>query len=226
MEKKLTKNEKGITLVALIITIIILLILAVVSIRAITGDNILGKSETAKEKYESAKKDEADKLGNYANSIETNGNNKNNESNAKYFRGIADGEIIVKMANNKLEFYYRGEESGPYYKIPQSNYDGYYVISLNTKVKSSGSIHNYDKVWARISKDESEYRDDDIIIENVHYSTTDIFLISDTEACNDPSNWYYANEEESLMEEESEYSICTLLTDFDTSLLSEEEISF
>ena len=70
MEKELTKNEKGITLVALIITIIILLILAVVSIRAITGDNILGKSETAKEKYESAKSNELDILKDYENNIE------------------------------------------------------------------------------------------------------------------------------------------------------------
>ena len=53
-----TKNEKGITLVALIITIIILLILAVISIRAITGDNILGKSETAKNKYIEAQEKE------------------------------------------------------------------------------------------------------------------------------------------------------------------------
>ncbi len=70
MEKKLTKKEKGITLVALIITIIILLILAVISIRAITGDNILGKSEKAKEKYESAKSNELDILKDYENSIE------------------------------------------------------------------------------------------------------------------------------------------------------------
>ena len=69
MEKKLTKNEKGITLVALIITIIILLILAVISIRAITGDNILGKSETAKEKYTNAKNNELDTLKDYENNI-------------------------------------------------------------------------------------------------------------------------------------------------------------
>ena len=221
MEKKLTKNEKGITLVALIITIIILLILAVVSIRAITGDNILGKAEAGKEKYESAKKEEEKTLGDYVDSMDLNKNS--GSSDAKYFRIIMDGEGIVKIANNKLKFYYRGEESGPYYKIPEQ--EGNYLISLNTKVKSNGTIHNYDKAWARRRDDESEYREDDIIIENVHYSTTDIILISDTEICNDPSNWYYANEEESLMEEESEDSIAGLLTDFDTSLLSEEEIS-
>ena len=69
MEKRLTKNEKGITLVALIITIIVLLILAVVSIRAITGDNILGKAETGKNKYEKARKDELDILKSYEKNI-------------------------------------------------------------------------------------------------------------------------------------------------------------
>ena len=37
--KKKLKNEKGITLIALVITIIVLLILAAVSIATLTGDN-------------------------------------------------------------------------------------------------------------------------------------------------------------------------------------------
>lgn len=43
--KKKTKNEEGITLIALIITIIVLLILAAVTIITLTGENgILRKS--------------------------------------------------------------------------------------------------------------------------------------------------------------------------------------
>lgn len=49
------KQEKGITLIALVITIIILLILAGVSIAMLTGDNgILNQAQTAKEKTERA----------------------------------------------------------------------------------------------------------------------------------------------------------------------------
>ena len=62
MEKKLTKNEKGITLVALIITIIILLILAIVSIRAIKDGGILSKTQSAKEIYSEAEEKEKIKL--------------------------------------------------------------------------------------------------------------------------------------------------------------------
>ena len=52
------KNEKGITLVALIVTIIVLIILAAVTLRTLTGEHgILGNAKTAavKTEYESAK---------------------------------------------------------------------------------------------------------------------------------------------------------------------------
>ena len=49
-QKKMTKKEKGITLIALVITIIVLLILAGVSIAMLTGDNgILTQAKEAKE---------------------------------------------------------------------------------------------------------------------------------------------------------------------------------
>ena len=45
-------NEKGITLIALVVTVIVLLILAAVSIAMLTGKNgILSKASTAKEKH-------------------------------------------------------------------------------------------------------------------------------------------------------------------------------
>ena len=51
--RKLFKNEKGITLIALVITIIVLLILAGVSIATLTGDNgIMNRAKGAKEKTE------------------------------------------------------------------------------------------------------------------------------------------------------------------------------
>lgn len=50
-----TKNNKGITLIALIITIIILLILVSVTVRTLLGDDgIINKTILAKEKYENA----------------------------------------------------------------------------------------------------------------------------------------------------------------------------
>ena len=100
MEKELTKNEKGITLVALIITIIVLLILAVISIRAITGDNILGKSETAKEKYESAKSNELDILKNYENNIEPEKLDVQKVKNKAYVWESMEDTICVNYITN------------------------------------------------------------------------------------------------------------------------------
>ncbi len=58
------KNQKGITLIALVITIIVLLILAGVSIAMLTGENgILTKASDAREKRAVADVDEALKLG-------------------------------------------------------------------------------------------------------------------------------------------------------------------
>lgn len=45
------KNQKGITLVALIITIIVMLILVAVSVAVVINSNILGTTEKTGEKY-------------------------------------------------------------------------------------------------------------------------------------------------------------------------------
>lgn len=45
------KNQKGITLVALIITIIVMLILVAVSVAVVINSNILGTAEKTGEKY-------------------------------------------------------------------------------------------------------------------------------------------------------------------------------
>ena len=63
MLKSTLKRNKGITLIALVVTIIVLLILAGVSISMLTGENgILNRAAEAKEKTETASKDEQRKL--------------------------------------------------------------------------------------------------------------------------------------------------------------------
>ena len=53
------KNERGITLVALVVTIIVLLILAGVAISlTISDDGIFGREQNANEKYDKAAKNE------------------------------------------------------------------------------------------------------------------------------------------------------------------------
>ena len=68
--KENSKNENGITLIALVITIIVLLILAGVSIAMLTGDNgILTQAKEAKEKTEEARREEEQQLQSILNRI-------------------------------------------------------------------------------------------------------------------------------------------------------------
>ena len=66
----LRKENKGITLVALVITIIILLILAGISISALTNTGIFEKAKDAKEKSEDAALDLNTKLDEYENELD------------------------------------------------------------------------------------------------------------------------------------------------------------
>ena len=70
-EDKMGKtNEKGITLIALVITIIVLLILAGVSIAMLTGNNgILTQAQRAKNETENAQEVEEERLNEYKNTI-------------------------------------------------------------------------------------------------------------------------------------------------------------
>ena len=68
--KKILKNTKGITLVALVITIVILLILAGISISALTNTGIFQKAKDAKRKSEDATLDQNTKLDEYENEID------------------------------------------------------------------------------------------------------------------------------------------------------------
>ena len=67
-----TKEQKGITLIALIITIVVLLILAAVAISSITNDGILGYATNAAKDYNQAVKNEQDMLENYIEYLDKN----------------------------------------------------------------------------------------------------------------------------------------------------------
>ena len=81
--KKILKNTKGITLVALVITIIILLILAGISISALTNTGIFQKAKDAKQKSEDAALDQNTKLDEYENEIDKYLPKQNENSLAK-----------------------------------------------------------------------------------------------------------------------------------------------
>ena len=85
-------NEKGITLVALIVTIIVLLILASISIAMLTGENgILNQAKKAKEETNQGEEIEKIKIAVMGSSIDENG-----------FNSVIDEEKLKKELTNQL----------------------------------------------------------------------------------------------------------------------------
>ena len=64
-QRKNTRRNRGITLIALVITVIILLILAGISIAELTGTGIFAKAKEAKQKYKDAEELENQRLADY-----------------------------------------------------------------------------------------------------------------------------------------------------------------
>ena len=89
----LSKNNKGITLVALVITIIILLILAGISISVLTNTGIFGKAKEAKEKSEDAQRNEQDILGQYMDEL----NKQSSDEKFEKIKGVNKPELMQGM---------------------------------------------------------------------------------------------------------------------------------
>ena len=67
---KITKTQKGITLLALVITIVVLLILAGVAINSIENTNLIDQASAAGQKWNEAQDNESTTLGSYESEID------------------------------------------------------------------------------------------------------------------------------------------------------------
>ena len=98
--KTITKTNKGITLIALVITIIVLLILAGVSIATLTGQNgILSKASNAEKENDIADTKEQIKIE-LMGSFEDNGNSYTNEDVIAAVKKITGKEVKELLGMN------------------------------------------------------------------------------------------------------------------------------
>ena len=120
-----TKEERGITLIALVITVIVLLILAGVSIAMLTGNNgILTQAKLAKEKTELAKEDEENKL------------EKNNEYINEQTGNAVPGKIVTETKKDNYV-----DSEGSKATIPEG-----FSVDENENIISKGLVvHGPDK---------------------------------------------------------------------------------
>ena len=117
------KQEKGITLIALVITIIILLILAGVTIAALSGDNgILTRAKEAKEKTEQDQKEEEKTLSNMENILNnaTNFNNINTEDTNPAGAMPANVTILENDANKGIVIKDKNDNEWVWIEVPKT----------------------------------------------------------------------------------------------------------
>lgn len=159
--KERMKQEKGITLIALVITIIVLLILAGVTIATLTGENgILNQANKAKIKSDIAEVKEqaqldianwtAEKLKNGEDTTLDDATVKSiiesaNQNNTnKYYSELTTTSIITKQGNEILfsEFYKKeGTEGVDYSQLNVGDYISNYPVQYDN-VASCGNFYN------------------------------------------------------------------------------------
>ena len=128
LRKEKRKQERGITLIALITTIIVLLILAGITIGAITGSNgIIGQAQSAKEETEIANEKEIIDIS----TVEAMGKNNRGNLEEEEFQNTID-----KHTNEKADVTDIGEEFEVFFE--ESN--RYYIVDKD------GNILSYDNV--------------------------------------------------------------------------------
>ncbi len=147
LKKGKRKQERGITLIALITTIIVLLILAGISIGAITGSNgIIGQAQSAKEETEIAQEKEIIDIS----TVEAMGkNNRGNLEEEEFQNAISNhtnGNVTVSDIGEEFEVFF--EESNRYYSVDKDGNILDYVIGATDQYpgditrKEDGTVLN------------------------------------------------------------------------------------
>ena len=117
------KNEKGITLIALVITIIVLLILAGITIAALSGDNgILTRAKEAKEKTEQAQKEEEKTLSNMESILNNTStfNNVNTEDTNPAGAMPTNVTILERDANKGIVIKDKNDNEWVWIEVPKT----------------------------------------------------------------------------------------------------------
>ena len=157
---KICKNNKGITLIALVVSIIVLLILAGISISMLTGQNgILNGATETKEKTDYAKEKEEISLAITTSKMENIGNTTkiNKESFEKIFRQQYNKNITID-GNEDNSFNITFNESNRTYYVSEYGdiIDDSNVLKISTAdefKKFRDSVNNYNGAYIYLNND-------------------------------------------------------------------------
>ena len=137
LKKEKRKQERGITLIALITTIIVLLILAGISIGAITGSNgIIGQAQSAKEETEISQEKEIIDISTVEAIGKNNRGNLEEEEFQNALNSHTNGNVEVSTSGEEFEVFF--EETNRYYTVDKDGNIIDYDIAIIDK--SPGDI--------------------------------------------------------------------------------------
>lgn len=119
MKEKTLKNkeQRGITLIALVITVVIILILSAIVLSSLSGQNgIIGKAENAKEEHEEQANEEEKKIKEYEKIIAANSNGSTGSGYDAYVWGTSESEYALILDSNRLYVLLnKGKDYAAYY---------------------------------------------------------------------------------------------------------------
>ena len=163
-----SKNNNGITLVALVITIIILLILATISIQSLTSTGLFQKANEAKQKTKNAEENQAKMLNEYEDELNKyiSGTVKETFKVTTVADAIQYGDVLNKDDNTELHDAYGNKIVVPAgFKITNdaTTVDKGIVIEDVTSGATSGSQF----VWIPVGKIYTDTEKTDQKIKNI-----------------------------------------------------------
>ena len=158
MKQKLKNNQRGITLVALVITIIVLLILAMVSIKIAIDGGLIGKSNEAVATYNEAKIKESIQLAVAQCYMEKEGLTKNNLKQALKEQKINVEEDNINLEDKKVTI------NGKEYSLTNEERKWYELTS--DELNSIREIIGKDADWGYILINEEKQEGIMIILSN------------------------------------------------------------
>ena len=241
IQKSKIKNQKGITLLALVITIIVLLILAGITVSAITGDNgIIKNAGQAKEETEIANEKEIiekatvqamgnNKYGNIEESELQNELDKETEEGKTKATDIGDGIEVIFIDSNR---YYIVDKDGNVegeYPINKDKNPGDFTIGEEGETLDGSTDHPYEisciedlVVLSNISRGKGNYIENGEIKEaerntfsGKNFILTQTLNFNSTVSYADLSmTWRYDEEEEAyVIDENNTQNLRELLID-------------
>ena len=151
------KNEKGITLIALVITVIVLLILAGITIAALSRDNgILTRSKEAKEKTKQAQKEEEKTLSNMENILGIYNFKNINTADTNPEEAVPENSIILEDdTNNGIVIKDKNDNEWVWIEVPKTTV----FVDLTIDTTKELTEQNYTDIKNKLIEYAATYRE-------------------------------------------------------------------